>query len=223
MKIVLLILLSLGLSANMFDQMREQFVEQVEVMTETSDLPLSEEKHEVLEGREERLTKNEARKEKELKRMRANADKMHAKIKQKELLKEEVKVGGNTYLDIMMNARTDIPRNSKYRGLDRSWTKRGNTNGVGVISLSGIISEENVSKYHAYIQSQYKFLNKKSFTNVNTATNAYFYTHEGDSIIFSIETTQYKNPTLYKMIIEYTSAQEIEYRQVMQNTKEQMK
>lgn len=212
MKILVLILLSLGVSANMFEQMREQFVEQVEVMTETSHLPLSEEKHEVLKTREKRLDKNEVRKEKELVRMRAVTDKMQAKIRQKELLKQEVKEGGNTYLNITMNSRTNIARNSKYRGLDRSWTKRSDTNGVGVISLSGIMSKENIIKYNTYIKSQYKFINTKSFQTQNVATTAYFYENDGDSIILSVETTEHKVPLLYKMIIEYTSSKEIEFR-----------
>lgn len=212
MKLLLLLFLSIALSANMFDEMRVQFVEQVEVMTETSDLPLSEEKHDVLEGREERLTKKEIQKEKELKRMRANADKMQARIAKKEQLVHEVKVGGNTYLGITMNMRTEIPRTSKYRGLDRSWTKRGTTNGVGVVSLSGILSKENVLKFHAYIKSNYKYLTTKSYKTPEMATTTYFYENDGDSIIFSIHTTNHKVPMMYRMVIEYTSKEEVAYR-----------
>ena len=214
MKFLLLVVLSLSASAGMFDQMREQFVDQVEMMTETSDLPLSAEKHEVLEGREERLDRQEIKKEKELQRMRANADRMQAKIKQKETLKQEVKVGGNTYLDMTMNMRTNIPKKSEYHGLLRTWEKRTNTNGVGVITLTGVGSEADIVKYHKQVQSKYKFINTSSYKtpSLNTATSEYIYDNRGDRIIFSVHTTKYRNPARYKMVVEYTSKEEVPFR-----------
>lgn len=211
MKILVLIMLFSGLSANMFDEMSDIFVEQIEEMTDTSKLSITEERDYLLKERGQRDKKHVQQKEKNIQDLEVAADKMHERIATRERLKEEVRRGGNTYLDITMNQRTNLAKETKYLGLDRKWTRRTNTNGVGVISLSGILSEENILKYHKFIQSQYTFVNKKTYKKqaLNRATTQSIYSNQGDRIIFNVHTTKYKNPTLYKMEIEYISKEEL--------------
>jgi len=214
MKALLLILLFTGLSANMFDEMSDRFVEQMEEMTDTTNLPITEERDDLLYDQRIRKQKQEIRKEKELEDFQVKLDRMNDRIDTKERLKEEVKIGGNSYLDITMNQRTALAKKTKYLGLDREWTKRTNTNGVGTISLSGNLTEENILKYHKYIQSKYTFINKKMYKtpSPDRATAQSVYSNKGDKIIFNIHTTKYKNPTLYKMEIEYISKEELFFR-----------
>ncbi len=211
MKTILLIILFTGLSADMFDEMRKVFVEQIEEIADTSTLPITEERDYLLQEREKRDNKQRLRKEKEMQSLQVAADEMQERIATRELLQEEVRRGGNTYLDIIMNKRTNIAKKTKYLGLDRTWTKRANTNGVGTISLSGILLEENILKYHKYIQSKYTFVNNQTYKTqaLNRATSQSIYSNKGDKITFSIHTTRYKNPTLYKMVIEYISKEEL--------------
>ncbi len=211
MKTILLILLFTGLSADMFDDMSKVFVDQMEEMTDTSHLPITEERGYLREEQEVRKKKQDVRKEKEMQKLQVEADKMHERIATRESLKEEVKRGGNTYLDITMNTLTHVAKTTKYLGLDRKWTKRSNTNGVGTISLSGILSEENVTKYHKFIQSKYTFVNHRAYKTpaLNRATNQSIYSNKGDKITFSVHTTKYKNPRMYEMVIEYISKEEL--------------
>ena len=60
-------------------------------------------------------------------------------------------------------------------------------------------------KYHKYIASQYTFVKRDSFKTASRATNETIYSHDGDQITFSVHTTEYTNPTLYEMVIEYIS------------------
>lgn len=195
----------------MFDEMSKMFVDGIEEITDTSNIAITDKKEHLLEEREERDTKREERKQEQLKEMEKEAQKMHQRNARREALKEEVRTGGNTYLDITMNQRTDAPKKSKYLGLLRTWEKRSNTNGVGTVSLTGIISEENIMKYHKYIASKYTFIKTDSYKSatLNRATNETVYTNDGDRITFRIHTTKYTNPTLYEMVIEYVSKEEL--------------
>ncbi|MDQ7045406.1 MAG: hypothetical protein Q9M32_05770 [Sulfurimonas sp.] len=206
--LVLIILISLSLGANMFDEMGEQFVKQVENMTDTSSL--NNVKIETAEEKKVRLERKDRKKQRELKRLKENQVRMYGNLEKNIQAKEERRAeAGNSYLGITMNTLTSVEHDTKYLGFDRRWEKRSTSNLVGIISLSGIVTEVEVMKFQRSLHSKYKFVKTKSFKTTKAATNQYIYTNQGDLIVFNVQTTEFKNPVRYKILIKYVYKDEV--------------